>query len=260
MGKLQARYAMARGALLCYTYAMGKKTSAFRRAAAFVLPLLMAAGCFTLQETEFPETHVASAPQGKDVKVALSGFSATITDYVPVYGYETAIVSDGPYRGRHGRYYGGGLRMGTVTTETLIPTMHSTDEFLRRAQTTFEDAGYLVRASPADFTVEVNFSGPFVTEGEMFAHVCWNILSLLSGDYDTQTWTAKLRIYDNSTGRIAYHRDFKQKYSVTAWSPLPIIGLAGYSKNRFNAMQSWCLTALTDMAVADASAFLAGSR
>ena len=228
----------------------------FLRGAA-TLACALAAGCFTLQETEYPKSEIVAAPQGQDVKIALSGFAATITDYIPVYGYETVMMHDGPYRGRRGRLYGG-WHMGTVTTETFVPSVRNTDEFLRRAQTSLEDAGYLVRAAPADYTVEVAFSGPYVTDGEMFAHFCWNVLSVFSADYDTQTWNAKLRIYDGKTGRIAFHREYEQRYAVTVWSPLPLIGLSGCTKNRYNSMQAWCLSALTDKATADAAAFLSG--
>ena len=62
------------------------------------------------------------APEGRDVKVALSGFSAILTEYIPVYGYETVYVDRG-WHGhgprRRGGWYGGHYE--TATTETLIP-------------------------------------------------------------------------------------------------------------------------------------------
>ena len=88
----------------------------------------------------------------------------------------------------------------------------------------------------------------------------WMLCSVLSAEYSVQTWTAKLRIYDNKTGRVAFTRDYSQKYDNVVWSPLFFVGLAGYTRNTYNFMQSWCLTALTDRAVADATAFLTSGK
>ena len=66
-----------------------------------MLPLALLAGCFTIRQTEMPEARMTSAPEGRDVKVALSGFAAMLTEYIPVYGYETVYVDHGWY-GRRG--------------------------------------------------------------------------------------------------------------------------------------------------------------
>ena len=83
------------------------------------------------------------------------------------------------------------------------------------------------------------------------------LCSVLSAEYATQTWTAKLRVYDAKSGRVLLTKDYSQKYEDCVWSPLFFIGLAGCTENTYNFMQSWCLTALTDRTVADATAFLA---
>ena len=44
------------------------------------------AGCFTVKETEFPQTSMTSLPEGKEVSVKLQGFQASVTDYMAVYG------------------------------------------------------------------------------------------------------------------------------------------------------------------------------
>ena len=84
----------------------------------------------------------------------------------------------------------------------------------------------------------------------------WMLLSVLSADYSVQTWSATMKIYDNKTGRLAFHHDYSQRYEVTVWGPLPILSPSGSSKGTFGAMQSWCLNALTDRAMADAASFL----
>jgi len=228
-----------------------------RKLVAFILPVLLLAGCFTLHRTEGTPVSMTRAPDGKDVKLSVSGFAATITEYIPVYGYQTGYVDGGWYgrRGRRGGWYGG--HYVTTTTETLIPQIKASEAFLRRAQAHFEEQGFLLRAAPADYTVDVTFDGPFITASEQAVEWAWMLCSILSAEYSTQTWTAKLNIYDNKTGRIIFHRDYKQKFEDVVWSPLFFVGLAGYTENTFNYMQSWCLSALTDRACADATAFLA---
>ena len=227
---------------------------------ALLLPCLALAGCFTLKQTEMPQVQTTRAPEGRDVKVAVAGYATTITDYVPVYGHQTVYVDHGPHYGRHGRRYWGGGHYETVTSETLVPQVRASDAFIARAQTQLEDAGFLVRAPAPDYTVEVTFGGPFVSDDERAVELAWMLCSVLSAEYSTQTWTARLRIYDAKTGRVALAREFSQKYEDCVWSPLFFIGLAGYTENAFNYMQSWCLTALTDRTVAEATAFLAAQR
>ena len=224
---------------------------------AFLLPCALLAGCFTLKQTPMPQVEMSRAPQGADVKVAVSGFAATVTDYIPVFGHQTVYVDHGPYYGRHGRRYWGGGHYETVTSETMVPQVRASDAFVTRAQNLLEDAGFLVRAPQPDYTLEVTFGGPFVRDDERAVEFAWLLCSVLSAEYSTQTWTAKLRIYDAKTGRVAFTREYAQKYEDCAWSPLFFIGLAGRTENSFNFMQSWCLTALTDRTVSDATAFLA---
>ena len=227
------------------------------RKAAFLLPCALLAGCFTLKQTPMPQVEMSRAPQGADVKVAVSGFAATITDYIPVYGHQTVYVDHGPYYGRHGFRYWGGGHYETVTSSTMVPQVRASDAFVTRAQNLLEDAGFLVRAPQPDYTLDVTFEGPFVRDDERAVEFAWLLCSVLSAEYSTQTWTAKLRIYDAKTGRVAFTRAYAQKYEDCAWSPLFFVGLAGRTENSFNFMQSWCLTALTDRTVSDATAFLA---
>ena len=221
---------------------------------------VLLAGCFTVRQTEMPQVRMTMAPEGRDIKVAVSGFAALLTEYIPVYGYETVYVDRGGYYGRRGRrgrgWYGGG-HFETATTETLIPQTRTNGAYLNRAQSTLEEHGFLVRASPAAYTVDVAFEGPFVSSSETAAEWAWMLGTVLSTEYSVQTWTAKLKIYDNATGRVLYHEDFRQTYEDLVFSPLLFIGLAGYTENTYNYMQNWCLTALTDQAMAASTAFLA---
>ena len=227
---------------------------------ALLLPCVLLAGCFTLKQTPMPQVQMSRAPEGRDVKLAVSGYAATITDYVSVYGSQTMYVDHGAYVTPHGHVYGAGGHYETVTSETRVPQVHATDMVINRAQHLFEDSGFLLRAPTPDYTVEVVFGGPFVRDDERAVELAWLLCSVLSCEYSTQTWTAKLRIYDAKTGRVAFTRDFSQKYEDCAWSPIFFIGLAGRTENSFNYMQSWCLTALTDRTVAEATAFLAQQK
>jgi len=221
---------------------------------------LMLCGCFTLHETEPVRVQLSKAPAGADVKIALSGFAATLTEYVPIYGYQTYYVEGGPVWGHHGRrgWYPGHYE--TATTETLIPKISKTEMFLQRASNMLEDNGFLLRTSPADYNVDVTFEGPFISDDERSVEWAWMLCSVLSAEYSVQTWTAKLRIYDNKTGRVVFTQDYAQRYQNVVWSPLFFIGLSGYTRNTFNYMQCWCLTALTDRAMADATAFLTAGK
>lgn len=222
--------------------------------------LVALGGCFTWHETAPVQTQMSKAPEGREITIALSGFAATLVDYIPVYGHQTYYVEGGPVWGRHGRRGWHPGHYETATTETLIPKFEKTEVFRTRARNLFEDSGFLLRAAPTDYNVDVVFEGPFVTDDEQSLEWVWMLCSVLSAEYSVQTWTAKLRIYDNKTGRVAFTRDYTQKYDNVVWSPLFFIGRAGYTRNTYSYMQSWCLTALTDRAVADATAFLASVK
>lgn len=233
-------------------------------------PALMLVGCFTMHRTPQPATSMTRVPEGKDIKVTVSGFAANITEYVSVYGYDTVFVDDGwggpgpghgpgPGPGPRGRHvmHGGGHYV-TTTSQALIPQARASEAFLCRARAHLEENGFLLRVSPTDYTVDVTFSGPFVTSDERALEWTWMLCSIFSAEYATQTWTAKLKIYDNKSGRIIFNRDYKQKFEDVVWSPIFFIGLAGYTENTFNFMQNWCLSSLTDQACADATLFLSG--
>ncbi len=50
---------------------------------------LALSGCFTWHETEPVQVQMSQVPKEREIKVALSGFAATSTEYIPVYGYQT---------------------------------------------------------------------------------------------------------------------------------------------------------------------------
>ena len=213
----------------------------------------MCAGCFTLHESEYPQVENASAG-GKDIKVQLAGFEASVTTYATVYGYETVYTHGGYYRHRRG---GGYWWPTTVATETYIPQTSKTTAFLDRATEILEVAGFNVKCEKPDYRVEVKFSGPAVSDGDRAVMAAWTLLSLLSADYGVQSWGAKMKIYDVATGKLLLMHEYGERYQAVVWGPVPIFSPSGSDKTSENAMQSWCLSALTDKAMADATAFLA---
>jgi hypothetical protein len=221
----------------------------------FLALALLAAGCWTFNETPYPEVEIHESPAGTNLTVAVTGFAATLTDYATVHEFHTVYVPG--YVGR--RYCRPGY-FETVPTVAYVPQARPTDMFQRRAKDEFEKAGFTVGAPVPDWTVDVEFTGPIVTTGDAAKQAAWVLCTLFFCDYNTATWTAKLRVRDNRTGRLVFHRDYVQRYETNSFGIVPLFGISSCPNTSMSYMQSWCLGALTDMAVADAASYLAGGR
>lgn len=213
--------------------------------------LAACSGCFTICETPYPDVQMSSAGD-VEVAVQIAGFDATVTSYLPVYGYETY------YHCGYGRRRGGYWGPSTVATQTYVPQTSATTAFRDRAAEILEVNGFNVKSPSPAYRVEVAFSGPVVTDADRGMQAACTILSLLSADYGVQQWCAKLKIYDIASGRLLMHCDYAERYQAVVWGPLPLFSPSGSDKTSFNTIQSWCLSALTDRAMSDATAFLAG--
>ena len=229
-----------------------RKSLAFLAAAGAAALL---SGCFTVHHSPYPEVRMSSLPEGRRMAVQLAGFEAALTSYTPVYGYETVYRHHAGYY-HHGRYYPGYYGPETYSTTTYVPQTSPTLAFIERAQEALEGAGFGVNATGAVYRVEVKFAGPVITDGDRTAEALWLLLSGLSADYGAQTWTARLKIYDIASGDLALRADYEQKGSAAVWGPLPILSPAGSDQTDYNTLKCWTLTALTDRAMADATAFL----
>lgn len=213
----------------------------------------LVSGCFTLDETDYPSVKLSQlSAAATNCTVTVRGFEATFTETVLVTGYETVYIPGG-YGRRH--YHPGGFE--TVRTTTEIPQIRQSDMFLERAKNLLEENGFNVMANPADYIVEAKFSGPVSNPNGEAVRLLWWVASAFTCDSYAQTWCAKLKIYDNRTGKLVFHHDYSQDYGATMFSPIPLFGIASYDKTEPNYIQSWCLTALTDRMMADVSAFLA---
>ena len=222
-------------------------------AVAIVVPAALAmAGCWTFNETAYPEGAVTQASgSATNITVAVTGFDAVLTEYEAVHGYSTVYVP-----GYYCRRYCEPGHFETVSTVSLVPQRRSTDMFLRRAQDDFEKAGFVLGAEIADRTVDVRFEGPFVESGDDWTRIGWEFLTVFFCDYGSARWTAKLRIRDSKTGRLLFHHDYVQKFETHVFGLIPLFSISSSDATSAANMQTWCLAALTDRAVADATAFL----
>lgn len=225
-----------------------------------VLAPLLLAGCFTISETEYPA--VQSSLVEKDVKLQLQGFTAKVLTYTTSYSYTTSMVmmpAPPPRRhGRSGHHYDHYTMEPVVSrTETLIPTMETTDVYLRRAQDILEKAGCNIRATPADYTVSLEFGGPFEPDGSVLKTACVQLGSLLFATWNSVSYTAAVRIHDVKTGKLVFSQDYSQNYTVSGWSPLWVLGMAEFNKDTYNHMQAWCESALIDRSMCDVTSFFA---
>jgi hypothetical protein len=213
---------------------------------------LFFAGCWTFDKSEYPAVALTSAPEGKDVTVEVAGFDASQTMYVPTYGM-TTVVEPVAYGRCHRRVFWGTT---TYATTTYLPQVATTAQFRDQAVQALERAGFLTRAPNAAYRVEVVFSGPFATDGETLEMLCWSVFSLFTAERGIQTWQAQLRIHDKATGRLLLEHRLSQQYTATAWGLIPFFSPAAAGTTEAWAMKAWCLSALTDRAVAEATAFL----
>ena len=217
-------------------------------------------GCFTVYETESPEVVISRVPGDK--KVAVEGFLTTVVTYIPIYTTETGFVDRGPYyRGPYGRRHrhygpGPGPMFATTTTETLIPQVNTTDAYVKRAQSRLEEAGCILRASPAKYVVSGEFGGPFDPDGANWRRLGIDLGTALFALYDTASYTLSVKVYDQETGKPLFAQNYEQTYSATGFSPLWLLGLMAYDNITSSYQHSWCLAVLTDRAMADVSAFM----
>lgn len=223
------------------------KTNILATAAA----LAFLSGCFVCSETKFPKTEAKALSAGKTMEVQLAGFEAAVTTYIPIYGYETVFAARPMSRRRRSALYA-----ATYATETYVPQSTVTTVFAERAADAFEKGGYVLKGSNPKYRVEVKFGGPYVVDGDDMKSAAWSVLTVFTAGYGTQTWSAKLKIYEVASGRLVYHNEHSQRYEAVVWGPVPIFSPAASEAISYGSMQNWCLAALTDMAVQDAMEFL----
>jgi len=216
------------------------------------IPALLFAGCFTIGESPYPDT-VMSRPAATNVTVSVRGFDAEVTEFVSVSGISTVYV-DNWYGGR---WYGPGYWV-TVPVSATIARPRATDVFRERARSRFEEAGWPVMAPVHDYLVEVTFTGPTEEPNAFWWRALRVVGTLFFSDRAALTCHAKLRIYDNRSGKLLFSREYDQRDEESMWSPVLVFGPLAYEKTCYDYMRMRCLYALTDRATADASSYLSG--
>ena len=187
-----------------------------------LLPLVFLAGCFTLSQSEYPQVAMTTVTNG--IKLQVEGFQASVIDYTPMYSTSTYVVDPawhGPYR-RPGPY------VGTYTTEAYVPTVRNTDVFLQRTMSNLEKAGCILRAQPAKYTVAGSFAGPFSKDMSGFKSAGVFVFSLLSARFEMLTYSAEVKVYDTSSGKLVFNRSYTQDYYASGWSPIPLFGIMDF--------------------------------
>ena len=228
----------------------------FIPAMAFVLTVGGLCGCWTVRETPWPESAAKALQKGRELRVQLAGFDATVTSYLPVHGYTTVSGwSDPWYGGRRRRY--GGYYSTTVSTTEFIPHVAKTSAYLNRATDAFEKCGCILQTTDPQYRVEVRFEGPYSEDGDGWAEAGWMLGTLFTADYDGATYVAHLRVYDLKTGKLLLGQDLTERDEAVVWGPIPLFSPAGSDRTSPGVMKVLCLSALTDKAVAEAAAFLA---
>ena len=224
-----------------------------RFAVVFALAVALgAAGCWTFDESAYPETAVTAAAEGaRHLSLQVAGFESTMTEYETVNGFETVYVP-----GYYGRHH---FRPGyyeTVPTTAVVARQRATDRYLAVAKDEFETAGFTLAAANPQYIVEGTFEGPFTVSGDGTAAALWPLCTAFFCDYASQNWSAKLRIREAAGGRLVFHHEYVQRYETKVFALVPLFGPAGCEETGYSRMKGWCLSALTDRMVADAAAFL----
>lgn len=223
-----------------------------------ILPFILA-GCWTVREAQKPEIPNVRLPAGKELKVQVAGFDMTVTTYEAAYGYATVSGFGGPYYDCRGRYRGG-YGTATYTTTEYIPHTESTPVYRNRATDALERAGCIVQARDPKYRVEVRFDGPFSESGDAWATAGWLVCTIFTADFGAQNWTAKVKVHDLTTGKLLHEKDLSVRDEAVAWGPIPIFSPSCAARTSGSVLKDNCLTALTDLACADAVSFLASLR
>ena len=75
-------------------------------------------------------------------------------------------------------------------------------------------------------------------------------------DRTRDVWSARLKITDAASGKVLFMNRYEQEYTATVFGLVPIFSPLSADVVQGGYIKNWCLSALTDRAVADATAFL----
>lgn len=208
---------------------------------------MVLSGCYTISETEYPEVKVTPVPAGKTIAVKLFSFRTGVYNYVSVKGHETMngtpekTESDGS---KH-----------IDTTRGLESS--ASGKIVVRAMDELKRLGWTIDKKNPQYVIHVDFDGPVLPENDLLGQFGWMFCTLFTAEKNEVTWTAKLRVLDGKDmTKVLFTKDYVQNYSTTVWGPIPVASPACHPMVTEHAGSSWAITALADVALADATAFI----
>jgi len=208
---------------------------------------LFLTGCWTLSETEYPS--VAVKP-GRGERIRLADFKTGIYSYHFVEGHESmsgtepdAKMVDQEMVAQDASWMMSDTASGRLVARTVA-------ELGRK--------GYKVSKQDPNYVIELGFSGPVLPEDDFLLQLGYIFGTLFTAEKSVVTWTAHLKVRDGATNAVLYERDIDQTYELTVWGPIPVASPGCCEKIDKGSTNCWVLTALTDRAVADATAFISG--
>ena len=128
---------------------------------------------------------------------------------------------------------------------------------LEKAIEILDDAGFPFVTADADCKVELSFSGPSESGGDMAKEFATVVFSIFTANYNVETWGANLKIRDAKSGKVLFRHEYTERASAAVWGPIPIFSPAFADATDSSVLRSRALSSLTDRAMADATAFLA---
>jgi len=214
----------------------------------FSLVSLLLAGCWTLSETEYPSVSVTPS---NGIRVKLQNFRTGVYHYSPVEGHESMS-------GTEPDEILVGQDRQTQTDVSWRLQFSASGRLVSRVVAELKRKGYVIDTKKPQYVIELKFSQPALPEYDVLRQVCYGLCTLFTAENMVLTRTAYLKVRDGETDKVLYSKDFDQTYDVTVWGPIPVASPACSEKVSYDGANSWALTALTDQAVADATAFIAG--
>ena len=209
-------------------------------------------GCWTVSETEFPAVTTTAAPSGKSVIVQLANFRTGMYDYKMVEDHETMQGKADPEEVKKE------FQQSHVDSSMSWMLQQSASGSLAsRAMVELKRQGYVVDPKRAKYMIEVAFDGPVLPDYDGLRLCGYYLCTLFTAENSKVTWSAKLNVREANTDESLFEKDYTQEYAITTWGPLPLLSPCFSLKTSGVYVNSWALTALTDLAIADATAFIA---
>lgn len=208
-------------------------------------------GCWTVSETEFPQVSTTPAPSGKSVVVKLANFRTGVYNYKLVEGHETMQGAADPSTVKRD------FQQSYVDSSmSWMLQSSASGSLVSRAMTELMRQGYTINPDAAKYQIELAFEVPVLPEHDVLRQWGYYLCTIFTAENTKVTWSAKLQVRNAETDENLFEKRYTQEYEVMSWGPLPLLSPCFSLKTSVCYVNSWALTALTDLAIADASAFI----